>query len=160
MVRKLIGQILVERNLISSQELHNALALQRERNEKIGRILLDLGYLAERDLIQAISDQQHAPLITAAEFPAVPIEVQTLSYKFMKQFKLLPLDLEGNCLTLAMADPSDSETLESVRLFSGHEVKVRYALENEITDTLDRFYGAGNGDTSRAHRWGSRPDWC
>ena len=149
MVRKLIGQILVERNLISSQELHNALALQRERNEKIGRILLDLGYLAERDLVQAISDQQQAPLITAAEFPAVPIEVQTLSYKFMKQFKLLPLDLEGTCLTLAMADPSDSETLESVRLFSGHEVKVRFALENEIADTLDRLYGAGNGNTSR-----------
>ena len=56
MVRKLIGQILVERNLISSQELRDALKLQRERKEKIGRILLDLGYLAERDLVQAISD--------------------------------------------------------------------------------------------------------
>ncbi len=149
MVRKLIGQILVERNLISSQELRDGLTLQRERKEKIGRILLDLGYLAERDLVQAISDQQRAPLITAAEFPAVPIEVQTLSYKFMKQCKLLPLDLEGNCLTLAMADPSDTETLESVRLFSGYEVKVRFGLENEIVDTLDRFYGAGNGNTSR-----------
>ena len=128
MVRKLIGQILVERNLISSQELRDALTLQRERKEKIGRILLDLGYLAERDLVQAISDQQQAPLITSAEFPAVPIEVQTLSYKFMKQFKLLPLDLEGDCLTLAMADPSDTETLDSVRLFSGFKVKVRFEI--------------------------------
>ncbi len=149
MVRKLIGQILVERNLISSQELRDALTLQRERKEKIGRILLDLGYLAERDLVQAISDQQQAPLITSAEFPAVPIEVQTLSYKFMKQFKLLPLDLEGNCLTLAMADPSDTETLDSVRLFSGYEVKVRFGLENEIVETLERLYGAGNGNASR-----------
>ena len=149
MVRKLIGQILVERNLISFQELHNALALQRERNEKVGRILLDLGYLAERDLIQAIIEQHQAPLITAAEFPAVPIEVQKLSYKFMKQFKLLPLDLEGNVLTLAMSDPADTETLESVRLFTGNEVKVRFALEDEITEALDRFYGAGNGNTPR-----------
>jgi len=57
LVRKLIGQLLVERNLISLQELQSALALQRERKEKLGRILLDLGYLAERDLNAAISDQ-------------------------------------------------------------------------------------------------------
>ncbi|MFN8005691.1 MAG: type II secretion system ATPase GspE [Terriglobia bacterium] len=149
MVRKLIGQILVERNLISSAELHNALALQRERNEKIGRILLDLGYLAEKDLNQAISDQFQAPVINASEFPAVPLEVQKLSYKFLMQFKILPLDLEGNTLTLAMADPSDTETLDSVRMFSGHEVRVRLAQENEITDALDRIYGAGEGNLSR-----------
>jgi len=56
LVRKLIGQILIERNLLTPQELQNGLALQRERKEKIGKILLDLGYLAERDLMAAVSE--------------------------------------------------------------------------------------------------------
>ncbi len=149
MVRKLIGQILVERNLITPQELQNALSLQREKKEKIGRILLDLGYLAEKDLIAAICDQHNTPLITSTDFPAVPLEPDKVSYKFLKQFKVLPLDLEGNVLTLAMADPSDLETLDSLRLFTGYDFKIRYALENEISEALDRLYGTGEGSAGK-----------
>ena len=55
MARKLIGQLLLEHNLISPSDLQNGLALQRERKDKIGRILIDLGYLAERDLMATLS---------------------------------------------------------------------------------------------------------
>jgi general secretion pathway protein E len=141
LVRKLIGQILVERNLLTPQELQNGLALQRERKEKIGRILLDLGYLAERDLMAAISEQHNTPWLPASEFPAVPLELERLSHKFLRQFKVLPLDLEGNVLTAAMADPSDSETLDSIRLFTGYETRVRLANENDLSEALERLYG-------------------
>jgi len=143
--RKLIGQLLVERNLISPAELLSALALQRERKDKIGRILLDLGYLAERDLLAVLSEQHNASLILAEQFPAVPLELEKLSYKFLKQFKVLPLDLEDKVLTVAMADPSDTETLESIRLFTGYETKIHLGLEHEISDALERFYGSGDG---------------
>jgi general secretion pathway protein E len=149
LVRKLIGQLLIERNLITLQELQSALALQRERKEKLGRILLDLGYLAERDLNSVISDQHETPLIQASEFPPVPLEVDKLSYKFLKQFKVLPLDLEGNVLTVAMADPADAETLESIRLFTGYQTRVRLALEPELTETIDRLYGGSNGSLGK-----------
>ena len=145
MSRKLIGQLLVERNLISPAELLSALALQRERKDKIGRILLDLGYLAERDLLAVLSEQHNASLILAEQFPAVPLELEKLSYKFLKQFKVLPLDLEDKVLTVAMADPSDTETLESIRLFTGYETKIHLGLEHEISDALERFYGSGDG---------------
>jgi len=94
LVRKLIGQLLIEKNLLSPQELQNGLALQRERREKIGRILLDLGYLAERDLMAVLSEQHKAPLISATDLPATPLEVERLSSKFLKQFNVLPLDLK------------------------------------------------------------------
>jgi general secretion pathway protein E len=142
--RKLIGQLLLQRNLIAPAELQNALALQRERKDKIGRILLDLGYLAERDLMAVLSEQHNASLILADEFPAVPLELERLSYKFLKQFKVLPLDLKENVLTVAMADPSDTETIESLRLFAGVQTRIRLGLENEIGEALDRLYGDGD----------------
>ena len=49
---KPIGQLLRDRGLISEEDLKNALALQQERRDKIGRILIDLGYVAERDVLQ------------------------------------------------------------------------------------------------------------
>ncbi|PYV90596.1 MAG: type II secretion system protein GspE [Acidobacteria bacterium] len=150
MARKLIGQLLVERNLITPAELLSALALQRERKDKIGRILLDLGYLAERDLLAVLSEQHAAPLILAEQFPAVPLELEKLSYKFLKQFKVLPLDLEDKVLTVAMADPSDTETLESIRLFTGYETKIHLGLEHEISDALERFYGNGESGLGKS----------
>ncbi|MEW5975189.1 MAG: type II secretion system ATPase GspE [Acidobacteriota bacterium] len=142
MIKKLLGQLLVERNLISPQELQSALALQRERKDKLGRILLDLGYLAERDLVAVLSEQHGTRLVVAAEYPAVPLELGRLSSKFLRQFKVLPLDLDGNQLTVAMADPSDAETIDSIRLFTGYELKVNLGMEQEITDALDRYYGS------------------
>jgi general secretion pathway protein E len=144
MARKLIGQLLLQHALITPAELQNALALQRERKDKIGRILLDLGYLAERDLMAVLSEQHKASLILADEFPAVPLEIEKLSYKFLKQFKLLPLDLRGDVLTVAMADPSDIETIDSLRLFTGVQTEVRLGIESEICEAIKRLYG--NGD--------------
>ena len=147
MARKLIGQLLIEKNLLSPQELQNGLALQRERREKIGRILLDLGYLAEKDLMAALSEQHKAPLVAASELPVTPLEVERLSSKFLRQFNVLPLDLKENLLTVAMADPSDTDTVESLRMFTGYTCLVRLGYENDIADALERFYGTGDSGT-------------
>ncbi|MGH9426827.1 MAG: GspE/PulE family protein, partial [Terriglobia bacterium] len=143
MVRKLIGQLLIERNLLSAQELQNGLALQRERREKIGRILLDLGYLAEKDLMTVLSEQHRAPLISVSDLPVAPLEVERLSSKFLKQFNVLPLDLKENVLTVAMSDPSDTDTLESLRMFTGYSCRVLLGQEGDIAEVLERFYGSG-----------------
>jgi general secretion pathway protein E len=143
LVRKLIGQLLIAKNLLSPQELQNGLALQRERREKIGRILLDLGYLAEKDLMTVLSEQHKAPLISVSELPVAPLEVEKLSSKFLKQFNVLPLDLKENVLTVAMSDPSDTDTLESLRMFTGYSCRVLLGQEGDIAEVLERFYGNG-----------------
>ena len=156
MVRKLIGQLLIAKNLLSPQELQNGLALQRERREKIGRILLDLGYLAGKDLMTVLSEQHKAPLISVSELPVAPLEVEKLSSKFLKQFNVLPLDLKENVLTVAMSDPSDTDTLESLRMFTGYSCRVLLGQEGDIAEVLERFYGNGgsvakvSGETSDA----------
>jgi len=156
LVRKLIGQLLIAKNLLSPQELQNGLALQRERREKIGRILLDLGYLAEKDLMTVLSEQHKAPLISVSELPVAPLEVEKLSSKFLKQFNVLPLDLKENVLTVAMSDPSDTDTVESLRMFTGYSCRVLLGQEGDIAEVLERFYGNGgsvakvSGETSDA----------
>lgn len=148
MVRKLIGQLLIERKLLSAQELQNGLALQRERREKIGRILLDLGYLSEKDLMNVLSAQHRVPLISPGDFPATPLDVEKLSPKFLRQFHVLPLELRDEVLTVAMADPSDTDTLECLRMFTGFSCSVRLGHESDIAEALERLYGS-NGGTGR-----------
>ena len=136
-----IGQMLRDRGMISEEDLNNALALQQERNDKLGRILVDLGYVAERDVLAALSEQLKTPLFTG-EYPAVPIEGEKLPYRFLRAFHTLPVHLENNVVSLVMADPLDVETQSAVRLRTGHDVQLYMALETEILEQLEKLYGS------------------
>ncbi len=137
---KPLGELLRDRGLISDEDLKNALALQQERREKLGRILVDLGYVAERDVVSTLSDQLKVPIFTG-EYPAVPVEPAALPYRFLKTFRILPAHLEDNVLSLVMADPLDTETQSAVRLRTGHSVRVFLAGESQISEELEKLYG-------------------
>jgi hypothetical protein len=59
-----LGEMLIERRLIAPEDLERALEMQRERGEKIGKILVDLGFVAMRDVLAALSEQLAVPLVT------------------------------------------------------------------------------------------------
>jgi general secretion pathway protein E len=137
---KLFGQLLLERGLISEDDLKNALALQQERRDKLGRILIDLGYIAERDVLVVVSDQLQIPIF-GGEYPAVPVEADRLPFRFLRAFNVIPVHLENNVLTVVMADPLDIETQNTIRLRTGFSQKIFLASEGDIHMQLDRLYG-------------------
>jgi len=138
---KPIGQMLRERGLVSEEDLNNALALQKERRHKIGKILVDLGYVAERDMLAVLSEQLKAPVFTD-EYPAVPVATDKLPYRFLKSFHLIPVHSAENVLSIVMSDPIDFETLSAVRLRTGSTLQIFIGLESEIDEQLERLYGA------------------
>src|SRR6266404_8513437 len=146
-----LGEILIERRLITSEDLDRALELQRERGDKIGKILVDLGFIAQRDVLAALSEQLQVPLLAIDGPPAISPETETLSAKFLRQFKCLPVALHDHTVTLAMADPLDFETRSTVASCTGLTVRAGIAPEQEILDAIDRFYGQSNkNDTELA----------
>jgi len=145
---KPLGQLLRERGLISEDDLENALALQQEKPDKLGRILIDLGYVAERDVLATISDQLKVPVF-GAEYPAVPIEPDRLPFRFLRTFNVIPVHLENNILTLVLADPLDLETQNSIRLRTGFALQIFLASEAEIQAQLERLYGGEENTTEK-----------
>ena len=136
-----LGEILIERRQITEEDLNRALELQRERGDKLGRILVDLGFVATRDVLSALSEQLQVPLLAIDGPPAVSPETETLSPKFLRQFRCLPVALHDHTVTLAMADPLDFETRSTVESCTGLAVRPGIAAEQEILDAIDRFYG-------------------
>ena len=143
--RKLLGQMLRERELISEDDLKNALTLQKERKDKLGRILIDLGYVAEREVVSVLGEQLKVPVFNS-DYPAVPIEPARLSHRFLRSFHVIPVHVESNVLSLVMADPLDSETMSAIRLRTGFELNVYLGLESEIHERLERLYGDDNAN--------------
>jgi general secretion pathway protein E len=143
-----LGEMLIERKQITQEDLDRALEIQKERGEKIGKVLVDLGFIAHRDVLAALSDQLGIPLVSIQEPPAVSPETETLSPRFLRQSRCVPLTLYNHSVRLAMADPLDFETIATVKSCTGLRVEPVLAPEQEILDTIDRFYGqaAARGD--------------
>ena len=136
-----LGELLIQKHLITGEDLGRALELQRERGDKLGKILVDLGFVAARDVLLALSEQLQVPLLAIEGPPAVSPETETLSPKFLRQFRCLPVMLHDHTVTLAMADPLDFETRSTVAACTGLTVNPALAGEQEILDAIDRYYG-------------------
>jgi general secretion pathway protein E len=136
-----LGEMLLERKLITAEDLEKALELQKERGDKLGKTLVDLGFIAMRDVLAALSDQLGMPLVSIEGPPATSPETDSLSAKFLRQFRCLPVGREDHTVTLAMADPLDFETIAAVRNCTGLRVNTVLAAEQEILDAIDRYYG-------------------
>ncbi len=143
--RKLFGELLQDRGLISDEDLGNALSLQADRPDRIGRILTDLGFVSERDVLSVLSEQIDVP-VYGGEYPAVPIEPDKLPYRFLHAFSVAPVRHEDHVLSLVMADPLDSETRSAISQRTGLDLKVFLANESAILDELERLYGVSEGD--------------
>ncbi len=155
-----LGEILIERKKIDKEELERALELQKERGDKLGKILVDMGLIAQRDVLAAFSDQLGVPLVTVDSPPPAAPEIEGLSQRFLRQCKAYPVALVDAVLTVAMADPLDFETVSALRAFSGLPVRTVLAAEQEILDAIERHYGepgqgtlggGGEGDDEQAN---------
>jgi general secretion pathway protein E len=135
--------MLIERGKIEAEDLDRALELQAERGDKIGKILVDMGVIAQRDMLGALSEQLGIPLVTVDQPPPSAPEIDGLSHRFLKQARAFPLSIAGSSLTVAMADPLDFETVAALRAFSGLEIQSVLASEQEIADAIEKHYGAG-----------------
>ncbi|MEJ5367942.1 MAG: type II secretion system ATPase GspE [Bryobacteraceae bacterium] len=136
-----LGEILVAKGLLEAEELERALELQRERGDKLGRILVDLGFASQRDIVQALSEQLEIPVAKLDGPPLVTPETERLPARFLRQARVFPLRMDGGALVLAMADPLDFETLAAVRTATGLRVRAEIAPESDLADALDRYYG-------------------
>jgi general secretion pathway protein E len=136
-----LGEILIDRKKIEPDELERALELQLERGDKLGKILVDMGLIAQRDVLVALSEQMMAPLATVDGPPPSAPEIDGLSHRFLRQCRAFPIAISESTLMLAMADPMDFETIAAVRAFSGLQISVALAAEQEILDAIEKYYG-------------------
>jgi general secretion pathway protein E len=144
-----LGELLIAKKLLKPEDLERALELQRERPEKLGKILIDLGVVAPRDVLETLAEQLEVPLVTIDGPPAAAPEIESLSPRFLEQSRVFPLAFDGPVLKLAMADPLDFETIAAVRVATGLKVEPVLAAENEIAEAIRRGFQAAETDTGR-----------
>ena len=130
------GQYLIEQGYIEARDLEKGLASSRESGERIGEVLVRLGFLSKNTLFEVLSAFLQVPRIILTEVRIDAEACQLVSEDIAQRNLLFPFQLQDGMLRVAMADPSSVRALEDVRLFTGLKVEPYLAQESEIRSAI------------------------
>ncbi len=137
MVRRL-GEILLDRGLITVEELHVALEACHRTGGRLGTHLLRRGFIDEPGLLQALSEQFHLPPVTAATLRQAGQQVRSLiPLDLQRRALVVAFERRGNGVSVAMVNPRDLETREDIEAMTGLAVRPYVATETAIMETLE-----------------------
>ncbi len=143
--KKLIGHILLEKGVITQEQLDEALNVQKNTTEQIGRILTDLGHVNERDVLRAHAEQLGIPFLELDQTSVDEDVAKAIPQSVVQRYNAVPIRRSGNRLTVAMSDPSNVFALDDMRLITGYEIDPILATVEDISALLDDTDGASGG---------------
>jgi type IV pilus assembly protein PilB len=147
MALKRLGLILTDLGLIDEEQLEEMLTEQDARGgELLGRVGVSLGFFSDEQLGEALAEQWNTVFVTLYDKQITHSLVEILSKTMAEMYRVVPLTLEGNQLTIATADPQKIQIADELRVFLGYEIHVVVATDAEIDKAIEQFY-SGEVDT-------------
>ena len=141
--RQALGALLLERGLVSTQDLARALEEQRRTGEYLGSVLVRLGVITNEQLLPVLAAQTGMPYVRLAQTPITPEAIAKVPPKFASHYRLIPLTFTNNVLRVAIADPFDVQSLDELRLLLDCELDPVLAAAGEIAEAVQHHYGIG-----------------
>jgi len=135
-----LGDLLVQDNLITPEQLDQALAAQRSGGLKLGQVLVDHGWLTEVQIAKAIARQLRAPFVDLTRFPLRPELAQLLPEAQARRLHALVLDDPSGGLLVGMADPTDIYAFDEIGRLLKRNIDLAVITETHLQTALDRVY--------------------
>ncbi len=135
-----IGDLLVEKNMISETQLQHALQEQKLTGRKLGATLVELGYVEENALLSLLSAQLDIPFVELKQFRFDRDLVQQLPETSARRYRVMLLREDFDGLLLGMADPTDIFCLDELQRILQKNLKPAVVRESELLDILDIAY--------------------
>ncbi|MBM3246803.1 MAG: hypothetical protein FJZ13_05730 [Candidatus Omnitrophica bacterium] len=142
-VKTKIGELLLQKGLITQIQLEHALSLQhsKEKEEHLGQILIELGYVSREDLYTILAIQSGYPYISIGHCAIRPEVISLIPEAMAKKYHVLPVDKIQGVLTVAMVNPLDIVALDQIKKVANSEVKVFLTTPPELSDMIVKYYG-------------------
>jgi len=138
---KSLGKLLMDRGLITENQLQQALDEQRYTGKLLGRTLVELGFVREEDILKTLGMQAGIEFV---DLPKMKISKEVLvkvSPTIVKIYKVMPIKFEDGTLTIAMSDPLNVNISDDLRFMLGYNIKGVIAKEDDITEAIHKYYG-------------------
>lgn len=141
LIRKRIGDLLLDAGVISEEQLQQALGEQKELKMRLGDVLLSQGYITQQQFIEVLEFQLGIPHVQLYRQKIEQKVINLLPQKLAEQHGVIPLRVEGSKLVLAMSDPLDYYAIDEIRMSTGLRVEPVIASKDELVRAIKRYYG-------------------
>ncbi len=143
MKNKPLGQILLDQNKISQDHLDKAIKYKAEHNIYLGKAIITLGFLTEKELAQTLSEQLNIPYMELGSYEIQNESLKVIGEPFAREHLVIPLFILGNEVTIALADPLNIVLIDELNTNRfGYKMNMVLATETDILNTIDLYYGA------------------
>ncbi len=137
-----LGEILVRENLITSQQLREALEYQRTSGGRLGSNLAKLGFISDDVITAVLSRQYGVPSINLELFQIEPETIKLISHEVALKYAVLPISKVGATLTMAMADPTNVFAMDDIKFMTGLNVEPVIASEASLQESIAKYYSS------------------
>lgn len=135
-----IGDLLIQYGLITEEQLGDALASQKTSGKKLGRALIDLGFVEEDKMLELLSRQLDVPFIHLDNYDFNPEITQRLPETYARRFRAVVLAEENDQLIVGMADPTDIFGFDELSRILQQPLALAVVRESQLLQSLDMLY--------------------
>ena len=135
-----IGELLIERDLITSEQLEYALKIQKQKGGLIGEILVILGYIKEADVALALTSQYGFPYLPLESYEIDPKIIEMIPGNLARQYLLIPIDKLSNNLSIAMSNPLNNRAVDELESLVGCNIQIFVSTSSDIKKAIDKYY--------------------
>ena len=138
---KKLGQVLIDLGYIDEDQLWDLLQEARDNGQLLGQVVLGRGLVTDEQLMEALAEQHGLKIVNLGEVKPQGEAITLVPETMAQVYKIVPISLKENVLTVAMADPGNLAALDDLRNFIGvKEVKAVIASQKTILESIPRFY--------------------
>ena len=139
-ISKQLGELLIERKIITPRQLEEALEIQKQRGGLIGEILVILGFAKEEQIAQALTAQFGFPYLPLTNYEIDPLVTGLVPENVSRQYCLIPIDKIGNSLSIAMSNPLNIQAIEDLELITNCKIQTFVSTATDIKKAIEKYY--------------------
>ncbi|MBI4748345.1 MAG: type IV-A pilus assembly ATPase PilB [Acidobacteria bacterium] len=140
-----LGEILLKENLLTPQQLKEALDYQRAHGGRLGSILVNLKLVSDEEITSILSRQYGVPAVNLDLFDVDSNAVKIIPEETARKYMVLPLARVGPTLTLAMVDPANVFAIDDIKFMTGLSIEQVVVSEIAMLKALDKYYAPERG---------------
>jgi type IV pilus assembly protein PilB len=137
-----LGELLLKENMVTPQQLQEALGHQKMNGGKLGKAFVSLGYVRDEEITSLLSRQYGVPSINLDHFEVDPTIIKIIPAETARKYQILPLSRSGATLTISMADPTNVFAMDDIKFMTGYNVEPVVASETSIEEAIEKYYGS------------------
>ncbi len=140
-VTKRLGELLMDRGVLSAEDLKRALVIQRSRGLPLGETLVAEEMVSRKDVLETLSDKLGVPFIDLDRSYGDPLVLDIIPKEKAFELKVIPLYLVEKQLTVALPDPENLAKLSELHFLTGKQVLPVLALAQDLERHIEEYYG-------------------